>query len=57
MKIDALLRNLNSDQFKKDWDKETIGQIRTIDLNKKTLFKVEKKNKHQVAVNFEPNHI
>ena len=51
-KIDALLRNLNTEQLKKEWDKETLAQIRSNEFNKKTLFKVIKKNKHEVAVNF-----
>ena len=52
-----MLRNLNTEQLKKEWDKETLAQIRSNEFNKKTLFKVIKKNKHEVAVNFEPNHI
>ena len=34
-----------------------MSQIRSNEFNKKTLFKVIKKNKHEVAVNFEDNHI
>jgi len=31
--------------------------IRSIELNKKNLFRLVKKNKHEVAVNFEDKHI
>lgn len=56
-KIDALLKQLNTEQLKREWEKDTGTLIRSIELNKKSLFKLVKKNKHEVAVNFEPRHI
>lgn len=58
-RIDALLKkiNTNTDNLMKDWDKETMGVLRSTEINKKTLFKLIKKNKYEVAVNFDPKHI
>lgn len=36
----------------KQWDKETVDILKSTQLNKKTIFKVIKKNKYEVAVNF-----
>lgn len=52
------MRQLNTDQLKREWEKETTVLIRSIELNKKTVFKlVKKSNKYEVAVNFENKHI
>jgi hypothetical protein len=56
-KIDALLREMNTEQLQKEWEKDTASLIRSIELNKKNLFKLVKKNKQEVAVNFEKKHI
>lgn len=47
-RIDALLKkiNTNTDNLMKDWDKETMGVLRSTEINKKTLFKLIKKNKY-----------
>ena len=41
----------------KEWDKETVLVLKSTEINKKTVFKLEKKNKYQVAVNFDQKHI
>lgn len=49
--------NTNTDNLMKEWDKDTMGVLRSTEINKKTLFKLIKKNKYEVAVNFDPKHI
>lgn len=51
------MKQLNTEQLRRDWDRDTGNLIRSIELNKKTLFKLSKKNKYEVDVNFEPRHI
>jgi hypothetical protein len=43
----------------KDWDKETVNGSPEDQLisTKRLLFKLIKKNKYEVAVNFDPKHI
>jgi len=41
----------------KEWDKETNVILKNNELNKKQLFKLIKKNKYEVAVNFETKYI
>lgn len=36
----------------KEWDKETSMVLKSNELNKKQLFRLVKKNKYEVAVNF-----
>lgn len=48
---------MNTEQVQKEWEKDTGSLIRSIELNKKFLFKLVKKNKQEVAVNFEKKHI
>lgn len=56
-KIDALLKKLNTEPIMKEWDKETATILKSNELNKKQLFKLIKKNKYEVAVNFEVKYI
>jgi hypothetical protein len=56
-KIEALLKQLNTDQLKKDWEKETSQLVRVPETNKKNLFKIIKKNKYEIIVNFDPKHL
>ena len=51
------MKKLNTDNLKREWERDTGQLIRSIELNKKNLFKLVKKNKHEVAVNFEERHI
>jgi hypothetical protein len=41
----------------KEWDRETATILKSNELNKKQLFKLIKKNKYEVAVNFEVKYI
>lgn len=36
---------MNTEQLQKEWEKDTASLIRSIELNKKNLFKLVKKNK------------
>ncbi len=47
-RIDALLKkiNTNTETLMKDWDKETVNVLKSTEINKKTIFKLIKKNKH-----------
>ena len=57
MKIDNLLKKLNTDNIIRQWQKETANTLKTNELNKKQLFKLIKKKKFEVTVNFESKYI
>lgn len=52
-----LLKKLNTDTVVRDWERETTNILRTNELSKKQLFKLIKKKKIEVTVNFEAKYI
>jgi hypothetical protein len=43
MKIDSLLKKLNTDTIMRDWDRDTATILKSNELSKKQLFKLVKK--------------
>lgn len=56
-KIDNLLKKLNTEAILREWDRDTATILKSNELSKKQLFKLVKKNKFEVAVNFENRYI
>ena len=56
-KIDSLLKKLNTDAIMRQWDRDTASILKSNELSKKQLFKLIKKKKFEVAVNFETKYI
>lgn len=56
-KIDDLLKKLNTDILVKEWEKEMNTGLKTNDLSKKQLFRLVKKNKYEIGINFEKKYI